>query len=54
MSKSVKRNNKYFSDDYDMHENYEEHRAHLRDKRIRAALKSKNINALYELTEEEY
>ena len=54
MSKSIKRNNKYFSEDYEFHDDYEEHREHLREKRLRAALKSKNIHALYELTEEEY
>lgn len=54
MSKSIKRNNKYFADEYEGHDDYDEHRQHLREKRIRAALKSKNINALYELTEEEY
>jgi hypothetical protein len=53
MSKSVKRNNKYYADDL-LYESidHEEHRSRLREKRLRAALRSKNINALYELTEE--
>ena len=55
MSKSIKRNNKYFDDDmYESYDAHEEHRAHLREKRLRAALRSKNVNALYELNEEDY
>lgn len=55
MSKSIKRNNKYFGEEYEsMNDHYEEHRQHLREKRIRSALKSKNINALYHLDEDDY
>ena len=54
MSKSIKRNNKYFGEDYESRDEFEEHREHLREKRIRAALRSKNINALYEINEEDY
>lgn len=54
MSKSIKRNNKYFGEDYEFHDSYEEHRAHLKEKRMRAAIKSKNINALFKLNEEDY
>lgn len=54
MSKSIKRNNKYFGEDYESHEHFEQHRAHLKEKRLRAAIRSKNINVLYELNEEDY
>lgn len=54
MSKSIKRNNKYFGEEFDSHDNYEEHRQHLREKRLKSAIKSKNIRALYELNEEDY
>ena len=55
MSKSVKRNNKYYADDlYEITNDHEEHREHLKEKRLRAALKSKNWNVLQRLTEEEY
>jgi hypothetical protein len=54
MSKSVKRNNKYYGEDlYESHD-AQEHREHLKEKRLRAALKSKNWNVLHQLTEEEY
>jgi hypothetical protein len=54
MSKSVKRNNKYYGED--LYESYDvqEHREHLKEKRLRAALKSKNWNTLQRITEEEY
>lgn len=52
MSKSVKRNNKY-SDDYE-HGGQNNQRDRIKEKRLRAALKSKNVNALFQLTEEEY
>jgi Holliday junction resolvasome RuvABC DNA-binding subunit len=44
MSKSVKRNNKY-SDDYE-HYGQNNQRDRIKEKRLRAALKSKNVNAL--------
>ncbi len=54
MSKSVKRNNKYFAEiEHESHD-YEEHRNHLKEKRLRAALKSKNWGILQRITEEEY
>jgi quinol monooxygenase YgiN len=54
MSKSIKRNNKYYGDDlYESYTDHEEHRAHIKEKHLRAALKSKNITALCDLTEEE-
>lgn len=54
MSKSIKRNYKYDDDLYESHDTIEEHRNHLREKRLRAALKSKNWNILQSITEEEY
>lgn len=54
MSKSIKRNHKYFGDDYESHYDYEEHREHLKEKKLKAALRCKNVDALYELIEEEY
>jgi hypothetical protein len=55
MSKSTKRNYKYDDDDYyEAHDLNREPHSRLREKRLRAAMKSKNIDALYKLTEEEY
>ena len=55
MSHSIKRNNKYCADDLcEFNKSIEEHREHLKEKRIRAALKAKNVNVLHKLTEEEY
>lgn len=51
MSKSIKRNNKYFAEEYEAHD-YEDHRERLKEKRLRSALKSRNVNALYDLMEE--
>jgi hypothetical protein len=53
MSKSVKRNNKYYGEEYESYE-AQEHRNHLKEKRLRAALTSKNWNTLQRITEEEY
>lgn len=52
MSKSVKRNNKYISDEVESRPIYEEHRARLQQKKLAAALRSKNAMALLELEEE--
>lgn len=54
MSKSIKRNNKYFGYDDDDHSAVYDHKAHLREKRLRAALKSKNAQRLLDITEEDY
>ena len=54
MSKSIKRNNKYFSEEYESYPIVEEHRTHLKEKRLRAAMTSKNWNILQRITEEEY
>ena len=54
MSKSVKRNNKYLAEDYASFDDHQEHREHLKEKRLRAALTSKNWNILQRITEEEY
>jgi hypothetical protein len=55
MSKSVKRNNKYYGEDlYESYDGPEGHYNHLKEKRLRAALKSKNWNTLQRITEEEY
>lgn len=54
MSKSIKRNNKYFgSDDDHYHDHYEDHRYKLKEKRIRSALRSQNKNAIFNLIDEE-
>jgi hypothetical protein len=53
MSKSVKRNNKYYGEEYEYHD-VQEHRNHLKEKRLRAAMTSKNWNILQRITEEEY
>lgn len=53
MSNSVKRNNKYYSEEYESHD-VQEHRERLKEKRLRAALTSKNWNILQRITEEEY
>jgi hypothetical protein len=54
MSKSVKRNNKYLAEDYASFDDHQEHSNHLKEKKLRAALKSKNWTILQKLTEEEY
>jgi len=54
MSKSTKRNNKYISDEVESRPMYEEHRTRLRQKKLISALRSKNAEALLQLTEEEY
>lgn len=51
MSKSIKRNNKYFSEETEAYD-YEDHRERLKEKRLRSALKSKNVKALYDLMED--
>jgi hypothetical protein len=54
MSKSVKRNNKYYADDmYEILDNHEEHREHLKEKRLRSALRSKNWDILQRMMETE-
>jgi hypothetical protein len=53
MSKSVKRNNKYYGEEYESHE-VQQHREHLKEKKLRAALTSKNWAILQRITEEEY
>lgn len=53
MSKSVKRNNKYYGYD-DEHESYhEDHGQKLKEKRLRSALRSRNKNAIFDLIEED-
>lgn len=55
MSKSIKRNNKYYGyDEYDYGEVHEDHTQKLREKRIRSALRSRNKNAIFDLIEEDY
>jgi hypothetical protein len=54
MSKSIKRNNKYYSDDEYYQDNYEDHSKKLIEKRIRSALRSRNKNAIFDLIEEDY
>ena len=54
MSKSIKRNNKYYGyDDYDK-DQYEDHGQKLKEKRMRAALRSRNKNAIFDLIEKDY
>lgn len=54
MSKSIKRNNKYVSDEAEFRPVYEEHRKRLQRKKLVSALRSNNAIALLQLTEEEY
>lgn len=55
MSKSVKRNNKYYGyDDYEHDDHYEDHVLKLKEKRLRSALRSRNKNAIFDLIEEDY
>lgn len=55
MSKSVKRNNKYYGYDDDQYDDYhEDHGYKLKEKRIRSALRSRNKNAIFDLIEEDY
>jgi hypothetical protein len=53
MSKSVKRNNKYYGEEYEQYDQ-DDRSAHLKEKRLRSALRSKNWNILERITEEEY
>lgn len=52
MSKSYKRNNKYSDDENYGYDNYS-HRQHLKEKRIRAALRTKSKSDLLDLYEED-
>lgn len=52
MSKSVKRNNKYISDEVESRPMHEEHRARLQQKKLVSALRSKNTAALLQIEEE--
>jgi hypothetical protein len=52
MSKSVKRNNKYISDEVESRPVYQERHARLQQKKIVSALRSKNAMALLQLEEE--
>lgn len=55
MSKSVKRNNKYYGyDEVDQQNHYESHDIKLKEKRIRSALRSRNKRAILDLYEEDY
>jgi hypothetical protein len=54
MSKSVKRNNKYYGYDDEYEDYYEDHGQKLTEKRIRSALRSRNKNAIFDLIEEDY
>ena len=55
MSKSVKRNNKYFGYDDDRYDGHQEdHGQKLIEKRIRQALRSRNKSAIFDLIEEDY
>jgi hypothetical protein len=55
MSKSVKRNNKYYGYDNDFNEDhYEDNSQKLIEKRIRSALRSQNKKAIFDLIEEDY
>ena len=53
MSKSIKRNNKYFAEEYEQCIHDDPH-ARLKEKKLRTALRSKNWNILQRITEEEY
>jgi len=54
MSKSVKRNNKYYGYDDDYEDHYEDHGQKLKEKRLKSALRSRNKNAIFDLIEEDY
>lgn len=56
MSKSIKRNNKYYGYDDDLYEDhhYETHGQKLLEKRIRSALRSRTKSGLFDLIEEDY
>lgn len=55
MGKSIKRNNKYFGyDDEGFGGLCEDHKHHLNEKRLKAALRAKNKHVLEALTEEDY
>ncbi len=54
MSKSVKRNNKYYGNDDEYTEYYEDHGRKLKEKRILSALRSRNKSAIFDLIEEDY
>lgn len=52
MSKSFKRNNKYSNYEEVYDDECADHRKHLREKRLRSALRSKNVDRLLELDED--
>jgi len=55
MSKSTKRNHKYDDDEYyEVRDLNRGHQSRLKEKRLQAAMRSRNVDALYKLTEEEY
>lgn len=55
MSKSIKRNNKYYGYDDDQYDDkYQDHSQKLKEKRIRSVLRSRNKNAIFDLIEEDY
>ena len=53
MSLSVKRFRKYNEEQYDMIEENYDRREHLKEKRLRAALRSKTKDALLDLIDDE-
>lgn len=55
MSKSIKRNNKYYGYDDDQYcdRSGHDHIQKLKEKRIRSVLRSRNKNAIYDLFEED-
>lgn len=57
MSKSIKRNHKYYGyDDDQYYEKYESqlnHKQKLKEKRIQSALRSRNKSAIFDLIEED-
>jgi hypothetical protein len=54
MSKSVKRNNKYYDHDDDYGNYYEDPGQKLKEKRLKSALRSRNKNAIFDFFEEDY
>jgi hypothetical protein len=53
MSKSYKRNNKYNDDENYRYDSYNSRQNHLKEKRLRSALRSRNQNDLMNLFEED-
>lgn len=53
MSHSVKRFRKYNEEQYDMIEEHYDRREHLKEKRLKAALRSKAKSALLDLIDDE-